>query len=204
MRLTALESETSPGGRLPGIWGGGVALKCCAGLTRPPRSSQTRPTPAPERARPFWACTGPKPRRERLKWKQAGSRAPLVAGTGPAQGGCSPCVREVARDASRGVAVGARLPRESWAGTFPRVDLDSGPLVLPLLEFQFSSVQSLSRVRLCDPTDRSMPGLPERGQLPEFTQTPVHRVSDAIQPSHPLSSPSPPTLTLSQHQGVFQ
>ena len=148
MRLTALEPETSPGGRLPGIWGGGVALKCCAGLTRPPRSSQTRPTPAPERARPFWACTGPKPRRERLKWKQAGSRAPLVAGTGPARGGCSPCVREVARDASRGVAVGARLPRESWAGTFPRVDLDSGPLVPPLLEFQFSSVQSLSRVRL--------------------------------------------------------
>ena len=55
---------------------------------------------------------------------------------------------------------------------------------------QFSSVQSLSRVRLCDPMNRSTPGLPVHHQLPEFTQTHVHRVSDAIQPSHPLSSPS--------------
>ena len=51
---------------------------------------------------------------------------------------------------------------------------------------QFRSVQSLSRVRLCDPMNRSTPGLPVHHQLPEFTQTHVHRVSDAIQPSHPL------------------
>ena len=50
----------------------------------------------------------------------------------------------------------------------------------------------------------SMPGLPVHQQLPEFTQTHVHRVDDAIQPSHPLSSPSPPALNLSQHQGLFQ
>ena len=68
----------------------------------------------------------------------------------------------------------------------------------------FSSVQSLSRVRLCDPMDCSTPGLPVHHQLPEFTQTHVHWVSDAIQPSHPLSSPSPPALNLSQHQGLFQ
>ena len=55
-----------------------------------------------------------------------------------------------------------------------------------------SSVQSLSRVRLCDPMNRSTPGLPVHHQLPEFTQTQVHQVSDAIQPSHPLLSPSPP------------
>ena len=53
------------------------------------------------------------------------------------------------------------------------------------------SDQSLSRVRLCDPMNPSTPGLPVHHQLPEFTQTHVHRVSDAIQPSHPLSSPSP-------------
>ena len=53
----------------------------------------------------------------------------------------------------------------------------------------FSSVQSLSRVRHCDTMNRSTPGLPVHHQLPEFTQTLVHRVSDAIQPSHPLSSP---------------
>ena len=57
---------------------------------------------------------------------------------------------------------------------------------------------------LCDPMNRSMPGLSVHHQLPEFTQTHVHRVSDAIQPSHPLSSPSPPTFNLSQHQGLFK
>ena len=57
--------------------------------------------------------------------------------------------------------------------------------------YEISSVQSLSHVRLCGPMNRSTPGLPVHHQLPEFTQTYVHRVSDAIQPSHPLSSPSP-------------
>ena len=62
------------------------------------------------------------------------------------------------------------------------------------LSVQFSSVQSLSCVWLCDPMDCSIPGLPVHRQLPEFTQTHVHWVSDAIQPSHPLSSPSPPAF----------
>ena len=57
---------------------------------------------------------------------------------------------------------------------------------------------------LCDLTNRSMPGLPVHHQLPEFTQTHVHRVGDAIQPSHPLSSPSPPAPYPSQHQSLFQ
>ena len=67
-----------------------------------------------------------------------------------------------------------------------------------------SLVQSLSRVRLCDPTDCSMPGFPVHHQLPEFTQTHVHRVGDAIQLSHPLSSPSPLVFNLFQHYGLFQ
>ena len=57
---------------------------------------------------------------------------------------------------------------------------------------------------LCDPMNRSTPGLPVHHQLPEFTETHVHQVSDAIQPSHPLSSPSPPAPNPSQHQGLFQ
>ena len=57
---------------------------------------------------------------------------------------------------------------------------------------------------LCNTMDRSTPGLPVHHQLPEFAQTHVHRVSDALQPSHPLSSPSPPAFNLSQHQGLFQ
>ena len=68
---------------------------------------------------------------------------------------------------------------------------------------QISSVAQLCPT-LCNPTDCSTPGLPVHHQLPEITQTHVHRVGDAIQPSHPLSSPSPPTFNLSQHQGLFK
>ena len=66
------------------------------------------------------------------------------------------------------------------------------------------SVQLLSRVWLCDPMDCCSPGLSVHHQLLESTQTHVHWVGDAIQPSHPLSSPSPPALNLSQHQGLFK
>ena len=68
---------------------------------------------------------------------------------------------------------------------------------------QFSSVAQ-SCPTLCDPMNRSTPGLSVHHRLPEFTQTHAHRVSDAIQPSHPLSSPSPPAPNPFQHQGLFQ
>ena len=68
---------------------------------------------------------------------------------------------------------------------------------------QFSSVAQ-SCPTLCDFMNHSMPGLPVHHQLPESTQTHVHWVDDAIQPSHPLSSLSPPALNLSQHQGLFK
>ena len=74
--------------------------------------------------------------------------------------------------------------------------------------YHILSVSSVtqSSPSLCDPDlmDCSTPGLPVHHQLPEFTQTHVHLVGDAIQPSHPLSSPSPPTFDLSQHQGLFK
>ena len=68
------------------------------------------------------------------------------------------------------------------------------------------SVQFIAQscLTLCDPMKRSTPGLPVHHHLPEFTQTHVHRVSDAIHPSHPLSSPSPPAPNPSQHQSLFQ
>ena len=75
--------------------------------------------------------------------------------------------------------------------------------LLASCKVQFSSV-SQSCPTLCDPVNRSMAGLPVHHQLPEFTQTSVHRVGDAIQPSHPLSSPSPSAPNPSQHQGLFQ
>ena len=70
-------------------------------------------------------------------------------------------------------------------------------------DLSFSSVAQ-SCWNLCDPMDCSTPGFPVHHQLLEPTQTHVHRIGDAIQPSHPLSSPSPPAFNLSQHQGLFQ
>ena len=75
--------------------------------------------------------------------------------------------------------------------------------VLCELSVEFSSVAQLCPT-LCDPMSSSTPVLPVHHQLPEFTQTYVHQVGDAIQPSHPLSSPSPPAPNPSQHQSLFQ
>ena len=72
-------------------------------------------------------------------------------------------------------------------------------LPTPVFYSSFSLVAQ-SRLTLCDPMNRSTPGLPVHHQLPQFTQTHIHRVGDAIQPSHPLSSPSPPAPDPSQHQ----
>ena len=69
---------------------------------------------------------------------------------------------------------------------------------------QLVSSVAQSCLTLCDPMNHSTPGLPVHHQLLEFTQTHVYWVGDAIQPSHPLSSPSPPALNLSQHQGLFK
>ena len=75
--------------------------------------------------------------------------------------------------------------------------------ICPLASVQFSSVAQPCPT-LFDPMNHSMPGLPVHHHLPEFTQTHVHRVGDAIQPSHPLSSPLPPAPNPSQHQSLFQ
>ena len=72
-----------------------------------------------------------------------------------------------------------------------------------IIIIQFSSIAQ-SCLTLCDPMNHSRPGLPVHHQLPESTQTHVHWTGDAIQPSHPLLSPSPPALNLSQHQGLFK
>ena len=77
------------------------------------------------------------------------------------------------------------------------------PDVVPPHAVQFSSVGQ-SCPTLCDPMNCNTPGLPVHHQLLEFTQTHVRRVGDAIQPSHPLSSPSPPAPNPSQHQSLFQ
>ena len=86
--------------------------------------------------------------------------------------------------------------------------LKSAPVTHQTIPSFLSSVQLSSVAQLYptlwDPMNRSTPGLPLHHQLPEFTQTHVHWVGDAIQPSPPLSSPSPPALNLSQHQGLFQ
>ena len=73
-----------------------------------------------------------------------------------------------------------------------------------VLDIQSVSSVTQSCPTLCDPMNHSTPGLPVHHKLPEFTQTQVHRVSDAIQPSHPLSSPSLSVPSPSQHQSLFQ
>ena len=73
---------------------------------------------------------------------------------------------------------------------------------MPGILLQFSSIAQLCPT-LCERMDCSTPGFPVHHHLPEFTQTHVHQVSDAIQPSHPLLSPFPPTFSLSQHLGLF-
>ena len=85
---------------------------------------------------------------------------------------------------------------------FPALDTTSKLHSWRQNSVQFSSVTQ-SCPTLCDPMNHSTPGLPVHHQLPECTQTHVHWVGDAIQPSHPLSSPSPPALNLSQHSGSF-
>ena len=73
-----------------------------------------------------------------------------------------------------------------------------------VVDLKVKVLVSQSCPTLCDPMNHSTPGLPVHHPLLEFTQTHVHRVSDAIQPSHPLLSPSPPAPNPSQHQGLFQ
>ena len=85
-----------------------------------------------------------------------------------------------------------------YVGLFLNSLLYSTDIFMPVL----SSVQWLTCVWLWDPVECSSPGFPVHNQLLEFTH--VHRVGDAIQPPHPLSSPSPPALNLSQHQGLLQ
>ena len=94
------------------------------------------------------------------------------------------------------------LPGSSVHGIFQARVLKWGTVLIDV-NFQFSSIAQ-SCLTLCNPMNRSMPGLPVHHQLLQSTQTHVHRVSDAIQSSHPLSSTSPPDLNLSQHQGLFQ
>ena len=85
-----------------------------------------------------------------------------------------------------------------FASTSPKLPANPSPFLLSL-QFSHSVVSDSLR-----PMNRSTPGLTAHHQLPEFTQTHVHWVGDAIQPSHPLSSPSPTAPNPSQHQGLFQ
>ena len=78
------------------------------------------------------------------------------------------------------------------------------PFVVNICQFSAVSSVAQSCLTLCDPMNHSTPGLPVHHQLLEFTQTHAHRVGDAIQPSHPLSSPSPSAPNPSQHQSLFQ
>ena len=100
------------------------------------------------------------------------------------------------------------MNRAAWQATVHEVaeswtQLSTWLDIIPPNTVQFSSVTQ-SCPTLCDPMNRSTPGLPVHHQVPEFTQTHIHQVRDAIQPSHPLSSPSPPAPNSSQHQSLYK
>ena len=99
------------------------------------------------------------------------------------------------------------LPAHKWGLLLSAVTLSKESCVLKKYYIRFWSVQSSSVTQSCptlsDPMNRGTPGLPVHHQFPESTHTHVHRVSDAIQLSHPLSFPSPPAPNPSQHQGLF-
>ena len=105
---------------------------------------------------------------------------------------------------SRGTVDSYRnFPKEGKARFKAKMQLSSHQRGYLFCSYHFSSVAQ-SCLTLCDPMNRSMPGLLVHHQLSEFAQTHIHWDSDAIQPSHPLSSPSPPAPNPSQHQSLFQ
>ena len=125
----------------------------------------------------------------------------LIPGLGGAPGGGNgnPLLHSCLGNPMERGAIGLQRVGHDWATKPPQLLKET----LPISSVQFSSVIQ-SCLTLCDSMNRSMPGLPVHHQLPEFTQTHGQRVSDAIQPSHPLSSPSPPAPNPSKHQSLFQ
>ena len=108
--------------------------------------------------------------------------------------------------AKNGIEENSSVVQQLWLGAFTaggKVQFLVGKLRSCKLWHQFHLVTQ-SCLTLCDPMDCSTPGLPVHRQLPEFTQTHVYWIGDAIQPSHPRSSPSPPAFSLSQNQGLSQ
>ena len=126
----------------------------------------------------------------------------------PASGAQSPnhwATREVSQDTVMGQQAHKRQCNNNMSSITRFQEWITILLTLTiLLKVQFSSFQSQSCPTLCSPMNSSTPGLSTHHQLPEFTQTHVHQVGDAIQPSHPLSSHSPPAPNPSQHQSLFQ
>ena len=107
-------------------------------------------------------------------------------------------------DTGRLQSLGLQRVWHNWVTNTTSLLLDiCSPYMSIRTSVQFNLVAQ-SCPTLFDPTDFSMPGLPVHHQLLKFTQTHVHKVSDTIQPSHPLSPPSPPTFNVSQHQGLFK
>ena len=101
-------------------------------------------------------------------------------------------------------SMGSKRVEQNWATAHACIHTHVHTHTLSIITvIQFSSVAQ-SCPTLYDPMKLSTPGLPVHHQLPEFIQIHVHWVGEAIQPSHPLSSPSPPALNLSQHQGIFK
>ena len=152
---------------------------------------------------PLWLCENPSPTCRRTVMMKAlpWSSGPLELAQFP-HGTSSGSNTAVSQKVN--CSAGSTWWGRSRACCRPWLPLLSPASSLPPITFlSFSSVTQ-SCPTLCDPMDCSVPGFSAHHQLLEFAQTQIHRVHDAIQPSHPLSFPSPPAFSLSQHQGLFQ
>ena len=177
-------------GRRVGVWVSGLGLRCI----KRDRAGAAQEGKQPARVMSEQRLTAPVRCPLKPRWLQA-ARV-WVQGLGGSAG--------------RVLVVGS-LPLSGTTGLFVPHEWSVWPCLTHLVTFwslylacKTCCSVTQSHPTLCDPVDCSTPGLPVLHQLLEFAQTHVHRVGDAIQPSHPLSSPSPPAFNQSQHQGLFQ
>ena len=157
------------------------SLQLCSTLCDPIATHQAPPSLAFSRQEHWSGLPFPSPMHESEKWKWSHS---VMSDSSPPHG--------------------LQPTRLLCPWDFPGKSTGVGcHCLLWINSYQFSSVAQSCPI-LCDLMNRSTPGLPVHHHLPEFTQTHIHRVSDAIQPSHPLASSSPPAPNPSQHQSLFQ
>ena len=208
-RVRGLQQSQLPGSGAPAqrLWGTASAAPCPAAPS-PTRHRTRERLRGTASAAPCPAAPSPTRHRTRVSW--AGRWFPYDGATGGVRDVnfiCSVFPVSLSLKRGRKAAMGPST-HQSWNSSqdpaVPQCPLRAGQVLGPIPPAVRPSSVAQSCPTLCNPMDCGTPGLSFHQQLPEFTQTHVYPVSDAIQPSYPLSSPSPPAFNPSRHQGLFQ